>query len=93
MKRNAAAARSAEDRAGTATSRRTALRAGAVAAGTTIAMALSSPAFALIHDDGEDPGPGLGVGATLGLFVGLPLVIFLFIAGLVMLFSKKPGKN
>jgi hypothetical protein len=61
-----------------------ALRAGALAAGTTLMMLLmSSPALALTPDDGADPGPGLNVIETLGLFVVAPLGLFVLIAGLV----------
>lgn len=62
-----------------------ALRAGAVAAGTITMLLVSSPAFALTRDDGDDPGSGLSVAETLGLYVGLPLLAFAAIAGLVML--------
>ncbi|NBM16339.1 hypothetical protein [Streptomyces sp. GC420] len=66
-----------------------ALRAGAVAAGTTLMMLLmSSPAFALTRDDGDDPGAGLSLAETLGWFVALPIVLFLVIAGLVMVGDK-----
>ncbi|MEU6660766.1 hypothetical protein [Streptomyces sp. NPDC046821] len=66
-----------------------ALRAGALAAGTTLMMLLmSSPALALTRDDGDDPGPGLSVIQTLGLYVALPIVLFLVIAGLVMVLDK-----
>ncbi|WP_432159724.1 hypothetical protein [Streptomyces sp. NRRL F-5630] len=66
------------------------LRAGALAAGTTLLMlAMTSPALALTRDDGDDPGPGLSVIQTLGLFVGIPILAFLVIAGLVMVGSKK----
>ncbi|MFE3823940.1 hypothetical protein ACIBJC_19365 [Streptomyces sp. NPDC050509] len=65
------------------------LRAGALAAGTTLMMLLmTSPALALTRDDGDDPGPGLSVVETLGLFVVAPLVIFGVIAGLVMVLDK-----
>jgi hypothetical protein len=67
----------------------TALRAGALAAGTTLMMLLmSSPALALTRDDGDDPGTGLSVIETLGLYVAAPLVIFGVIAGLVMVLDK-----
>ncbi len=69
-----------------------ALRAGAIAAGTTLMLLMSSPAFALIHDDGEDPGPGLGIGETLGLYVGVPVLLFLVIAGLVTVTDKSRKK-
>jgi hypothetical protein len=68
-----------------------ALRAGAVGAGTTLMLLLSSPAFAVTQ--GEDPGPGLSVGQTLGLFVGIPLLAFLVIAGLVTLTDKSRKQN
>ncbi|MDI3404257.1 hypothetical protein [Streptomyces cavernicola] len=69
--------------------KKNALRAGAVAAGTTLMMLLmSSPALALTRDDGDDPGPGLNVMETLGLYVVAPIVLFLVIAGLVMVGDK-----
>lgn len=69
--------------------KKNALRAGAVAAGTTLMMLLmSSPALALTRDDGDDPGPGLSVVETLGLYVVAPIVLFLVIAGLVMVGDK-----
>ncbi|MEU1012972.1 hypothetical protein ACIP4Y_01820 [Streptomyces sp. NPDC088810] len=71
-----------------------ALRAGALAAGTTLMMLLmSSPALALTRDDGDDPGKGLSVIQTLGLYVILPVVLFLVIAGLVMLLDKSRAKK
>jgi hypothetical protein len=69
--------------------KKNALRAGALAAGTTLMMLLmSSPASALTRDDGDDPGPGLSVIETLGLFVVAPIVLYLVIAGLVMIGDK-----
>ncbi|MEU2431375.1 MULTISPECIES: hypothetical protein [unclassified Streptomyces] len=69
--------------------KKNALRAGAVAAGTTLMMLLmSSPALAVMRDDGDDPGPGLSVAETLGLFVAAPIGLFLVIAGLVMVLDK-----
>ncbi len=65
--------------------KRNALRAGAVSAAATLMMLMSSPAFALTRDDGDDPGKGLSVAQTLGLYVAIPLVLFAVIAGLVML--------
>ncbi|MFE3328462.1 hypothetical protein [Streptomyces sp. NPDC059176] len=76
--------------------KKNALRTGAVAAGTTLMMLLmSSPALALTRDDGDDPGPGLSVAQTLGLFVVTPIVLFLLIAGLVMVLDKsdRPKKK
>ncbi|MFI5762802.1 MULTISPECIES: hypothetical protein [unclassified Streptomyces] len=69
--------------------KKNALRAGAVTAGTTLMMLLmTSPALAVTRDDGDDPGPGLSVAETLGLYVATPIVIFLIIAGLVMVGDK-----
>ncbi|MER5945021.1 hypothetical protein ABT127_03035 [Streptomyces sp. NPDC001904] len=77
--------------------KKNALRAGALASGTTLMMLLmSSPALALTRDDGDDPGSGLSVIDTLGLFVVAPLVIFAVIAGLVILGDKsrkQPGQG
>ncbi|MFF8568456.1 hypothetical protein ACF06N_26260 [Streptomyces albidoflavus] len=69
------------------------LRAGAVVAGTTLTtLLMTSPALALTRDDGDDPGTGLSVLETLGLYVALPIVLFLVIAGLVMV-TDKSGKR
>jgi hypothetical protein len=73
--------------------KRNALRAGAVTAAATLMMLMSSPAMALVRDDGDDPGPGLSVAQTLGLFVVTPLVLFAIIAGLVMVLSPKAKKK
>ncbi|MEU8588085.1 hypothetical protein AB0C59_13975 [Streptomyces sp. NPDC048664] len=71
--------------------KKNALRAGALAAGTTLMMLLmSSPALALTHDDGDDPGTGLSAAQTLGLYVVIPIVLFLAIAGLVMVLDRSP---
>lgn len=42
----------------------------------------------MAHDDGDDPGSGLSVLQTLGLFVAIPLVLFGVIAGLVIVTDK-----
>ncbi|MER5358949.1 hypothetical protein [Streptomyces sp. NPDC002785] len=69
--------------------KKNAMRAGAVAAGTTLMMLLmSSPALALVRDDGDDPGPGLSVMETIGLYVVAPIALYLVIAGLVMVFDR-----
>jgi hypothetical protein len=70
--------------------KRNALRAGAVCATVTLMMLLSSPAMALTRDDGDDPGPGLSVGQTIGLYVLIPLAAFAVIAALAgMPYGKK----
>ncbi|WP_037907763.1 hypothetical protein [Streptomyces yeochonensis] len=64
------------------------MRAGVVTAGTTLMLLAASPAFAVSHDDGDDPGGGLNVAQTLGLFVGIPIALFVIIAGLVIVTDK-----
>ncbi|WP_395570727.1 hypothetical protein [Streptomyces sp. BK79] len=74
--------------------KKNALRAGALAAGTTLMMLLmSSPALALTRDDGDDPGTGLSVIETLGLYVVAPIVLFAVIAGLVMVLDKSKEEH
>ncbi|MFI2432244.1 hypothetical protein [Streptomyces sp. NPDC018693] len=74
--------------------KKNALRAGALAAGTTLMMLLmSSPALAVTRDDGDDPGPGLSVIETLGLFVVAPIALFAVIAGLVMVLDRSQKKH
>ncbi|WNI15511.1 hypothetical protein [Actinacidiphila sp. ITFR-21] len=70
-----------------------AVRAGVVTAGTTMTVLMSSPAFAVVRDDGDDPGSGLSVLQTLGLFVATPIVLFLIIAGLVTLAERPRGQQ
>lgn len=50
----------------------------AVLAGLALAAVPALPALAL--SDGEEPGPGLGLVETLGIFVGIPLALFCLIA-------------
>ncbi|MEE4542029.1 hypothetical protein V2S66_08615 [Streptomyces sp. V4-01] len=64
------------------------MRAGVVTTGTALMLLISSPAFALTRDDGDDPGSGLSVLQTLGLFVAIPLALFGIIAGLVIVTDK-----
>ncbi|MFE0457605.1 hypothetical protein ACFW2D_41245 [Streptomyces sp. NPDC058914] len=74
--------------------KKNALRAGALAAGTTLMMLLmSSPALALTRDDGDDPGTGLSVIETLGLFVVAPLALFVIIAGLVWVLDRSKDRQ
>ncbi|MFJ3790728.1 hypothetical protein [Kitasatospora sp. NPDC090091] len=74
--------------------KRNALRAGAVTATVTLMMLLSSPAMALTRDDGDDPGTGLSVAQTLGLFVLLPIGLFVVIGALAgMPYGSKDKKK
>ncbi|MER5640080.1 hypothetical protein ABT095_24440 [Kitasatospora sp. NPDC002227] len=73
--------------------KRNALRAGAITATATLMMLLSSPAMALTRDDGDNPGSGLSVAQTLGLYVLAPIALFVIIAGLTALPSLGKGKK
>lgn len=52
---------------------------------------LSAPAQALNREDGDEPGTGLTVLQTLGIFVGAPVALYLIIAVIVMAFNSKKG--
>jgi hypothetical protein len=59
-----------------------------------------SPAFAALHrDDGDDPGKGLSAMKVLGIYIGIPVGLFLLIALLVSIPSMirgpryRPGKE
>ena len=65
---------------------RAAARAGVVAAATAVPLLAASAALASNHPyDGEDAGPGLTVLQTLGIYVGIPVGLFLLISFLVVL--------
>lgn len=66
-----------------------ALRAGTLGAATTLMMLLSPAAFATT---GDDPGPGLSVAQTIGLYVAIPIALFCLIAGAVILTDKSRKK-
>lgn len=71
-----------------------ALRAGLLTAGTAgLTALLMSPAFAVTRDDGDQPGQGISVMETLGLYVLAPIALFLVIAALVIVGEKKSGKQ
>lgn len=69
------------------------LRAGTVTAASALTLLVSSPAFAVSRDDGDQPGSGLSVAETLGLFVAAPIGIFLLITALVMVGSRSHDKQ
>jgi hypothetical protein len=74
--------------------KKNALRAGALASGTTLMLLLmSSPALALTRDDGDDPGHGLSVIETIGIYVLIPLALFAVIAGLVFALDKSKDRE
>jgi hypothetical protein len=74
--------------------KKNALRAGTLTAGTTLMLLLmSSPALALIPDDGDDPGQGLSVIETLGLYVVAPIALFAVITALVMVLDRSTDRQ
>jgi hypothetical protein len=48
---------------------------------------------ALPSYDGDDPGPGLNVAETLGLFVAAPIALFAVITGLVMVLDRSTDRQ
>lgn len=64
--------------------KRYAVRAGTLAALTSVPVLAASSAFATSFQ-GEDAGPRLSVLQTIGIFVGIPIGLFLLITFLVML--------
>lgn len=75
---------------------RTAVRAGLLTATTALLVLPATPAAAAAtllatRDDGDEPGPGLTVIQTLGIFVGIPVLMFVVIAVLVSAPSAARG--
>lgn len=59
-------------------------RVGAVTLLAGALLVLSAPlAAAVTRRDGDQPGPGLSIGQTLLLFVGIPVAVFLLVALLI----------
>jgi hypothetical protein len=75
---------------------RTAVRTGVLTATIALLALPATPAaaatlLASARDDGDDPGPGLSVIQTLGIFVGIPVLLFVVIAVLVAAPSAARG--
>lgn len=69
-----------------ATRLRAGVRAGIIAATASVPLLAASSALAANHPyDGEDSGPGLTVLQTLGIYLGIPLGLFLLISFFVLL--------
>ncbi|MDT0269200.1 hypothetical protein RM844_23215 [Streptomyces sp. DSM 44915] len=65
-------------------------RVAAVSLSTVLLTLLSSPAAqALQRDDGDDPGPGLSVAETLGLFVVAPILLFALVTAAVIISDRR----
>ena len=58
---------------------RTAARAAAVLLMTVALGVVTSPAYAAVRDDGDDPGDTMSWGTALLLFVGIPLAFSAFV--------------
>ena len=63
---------------------------------TALLLLLATPAAAAVtvlatQPEGEDPGPGLSVLQTIGIFVGIPVLIFMTIVVLVLAPSAARG--
>ncbi|WP_231121726.1 aa3-type cytochrome oxidase subunit CtaJ [Motilibacter peucedani] len=57
-----------------------------------LALATASPAFAETHrSDGDDPGSGIGVLQTIGVYIGIPLAVYLVVALLTFAPSTTRG--
>ena len=64
---------------------RRALRAGTAAALTSVPLLAAGAALAATHPyDGEESGPGLTILQTIGIYVCIPLGLFLLISFLVL---------
>ena len=72
---------------------RRALRAASVGSLAAVPVLLASQAFAVQHDAGSDPGPGMSAVATILVYIGIPLAIFAAIALLVMAPSIARGNR
>ena len=59
-------------------------RAATVGAIIAVSLVAMSPAFAVVRDDGDEPGPPLSRLATLLIFVVVPVGLFLLITLLVL---------
>jgi hypothetical protein len=74
---------------------RTVLRTAALALAVPLTAVLASPASAAVsalnRDNGDDPGPGLSAFQTVGLYILIPLGIFLLAALLVYAPSSARG--
>ena len=57
-----------------------------IASLSTYLLIISQPAFAVIRDDGDDPGVAISGAATVALFIGFPLLII----GLISLVILAP---
>ena len=64
---------------------------GVLSSLATSAVVLAAPALASAPDNAYDAGPGLTVPQTLGLFVGIPLLVILVIYGLVYGLTGRRG--
>lgn len=67
--------------------RRSILRVCVLAAAAALPVAAAVPAYATVHPDGSDSGPGMSVGLAMLVFLGIPVAVTLLIGGLVTLLT------
>jgi hypothetical protein len=64
---------------------------GVLSTSVVATAVLAAPAFAVVPDTAYDAGPGLTVTQTLGIFVGIPLLVMLVIYALVYGLTGRRG--
>jgi hypothetical protein len=64
---------------------------GVLSTSVVATAVLAAPAFAVVPDTAYDAGPGLTVTQTLGIFVGIPLLVILVIYVLVYGLTGRRG--
>jgi hypothetical protein len=58
-----------------------------------LALTAVSPAVAARRDDGDDPGEPLSIALALGLFVGVPLLVYAIVAAFIYLPGMRSPKT
>ena len=65
--------------------------AGVLSTSVAATAVLAAPAFAVVPDTAYDAGAGLTVSQTIGIFVGIPLLVILVIYALVYGLTGRRG--
>lgn len=65
--------------------------AGVLSTSVAATAVLAAPAFAVVPDTAYDAGPGLTVSQTIGIFVGIPLLVILVVYALVYGLTGRRG--
>jgi hypothetical protein len=64
---------------------------GVVSTSVAATAVLAAPAYAVVPDTAYDAGPGLTVSETIGIFVGIPLLVILVVYALVYGLTGRRG--